>query len=68
MANVNSNMSIRDVLQLDDSTSDVFLSFGMTCLTCPFATAESLAEAAGAHGVDVNQLVEKLNQHLEAQA
>jgi len=57
-------MSIKDVLQLDGSTAEVFLSFGMACLSCPFATAESLAEASAAHGVDANALVEKLNAHL----
>jgi hybrid cluster-associated redox disulfide protein len=64
MATVNKEMSIIDVLRLDDTTSEVFLSYGMTCLTCPFATAESLAEASAAHGVDAGKLVDDLNAHL----
>jgi len=68
MANVTKEMSISDVLRLDNTTSEVFLQFGMTCLTCPFATSESLAQASAAHGVDPNTLVDKLNDHLAKKA
>lgn len=54
-------MSIGEVLRMSRETAPIFMSFGMHCLTCPHATAESLAEACAAHGVDVNLLVEKLN-------
>jgi hybrid cluster-associated redox disulfide protein len=64
MATVNKQMSIKDVLRLDGGTAEVFLSFGMACLSCPYATAESLAEAAAAHGVNADTIVEKLNAYL----
>ncbi len=64
MATVNKQMSIKEVLKQDDGTAEVFLSFGMACLSCPYATAESLAEASAAHGVDADALVEKLNAYL----
>ena len=66
MATVNSKMSIKEVLQMDGSTAEVFLQFGMACLSCPYATAESLAEASAVHGVDADALVEKLNAHIAA--
>ena len=66
MATINAKMSIKEVLQLDAGTAEVFLQFGMACLSCPYATAESLAEASAAHGVDVTALVEKLNAYLTA--
>lgn len=68
MANVTKEMSISEVLRLDSTTSEVFLQFGMTCLTCPFAMSESLAQASAAHGVDADKLVEKLNAHLVKKA
>ncbi len=64
MANVTKQMTISDVLRLDASTADIFMQFGMTCLTCPFSTAESLADASVVHGVDADELVNKLNDHL----
>ena len=62
---VNADMSIGEVLEMDRGTANVFLSFGMHCLGCPHATAETLAEACAAHGADANELVEKLNAYLE---
>ena len=62
---VTKEMSIAQVLQLDRTTSPIFMAFGMHCLSCPHATAESLEEACMAHGVDVEQLVKELNDYLE---
>ena len=64
MATVNKQMTIGEVLSLDRSTASVFMNFGMFCLSCPHATAESLEDACIAHGTDANDLVEKLNEHL----
>ncbi len=64
MANVTKQMSIGEVLRLDSTTAGVFMDFGMSCLSCPYATAESLEEASVVHGVDADALVRKLNDHL----
>ena len=60
---IDKNMSIGQVLNLDRGTAPIFMEFGMHCLGCPHATAESLADACAAHGADVNRLVEKLNAY-----
>lgn len=60
------NMSIADVMRLDPEVAPVFMSFGMHCLYCPHASAESLTEASLAHGVDVNELVKALNAYFDA--
>lgn len=60
------NMSIADVMKLDAEVAPVFMSFGMHCLYCPHASAESLKEASLAHGVDVNELVKALNAYFDA--
>ena len=65
---VNQNMSIGEVLALHDGTARIFMEFGMHCLGCPHATAETLAQACGAHGTDANALVEKLNAFLASKA
>lgn len=64
MATVHKDMSIGQVLSLDRSTASIFINFGMHCLGCPHATAESLEDACAAHGASADELVEKLNAHL----
>jgi hybrid cluster-associated redox disulfide protein len=64
MATVNKDMSISEVLRLDKGTASILLGYGMHCLGCPHATAESLADACAAHGSDPDVLVKKLNDYL----
>jgi len=61
---INKDMSIIQVLNMDRGTAGILMQFGMHCLGCPHATAESLADACAAHGANVDQLVEKLNAYL----
>ena len=63
---VNKQMSIGEVLTIDRGTAPIFMSFGMHCLGCPHATAESLECACAAHGTDADELVIKLNEYLES--
>ena len=63
---VTKQMSIGEILRMDRDTAPVFMEFGMHCLTCPHATAESLEMACMAHGTDADELVKKLNAFFEA--
>ena len=65
---VNENMAIGEVLGMDRGTASIFMSFGMHCLGCPHATAESIADACAVHGADAVALVEKLNVFLAEKA
>lgn len=60
---INKQMSIGEVLRMDRGCAPVFMSFGMHCLTCPHAPAESIEMACAAHGVNADELVEKLNAY-----
>lgn len=55
---------IGEVLDFDRTTAEYFLEMGMHCLGCPASRGESLAEACAVHGVSCDELVEKLNTHL----
>lgn len=55
---------IGDILTLDPTTAPYFLEMGMHCLGCPSARGESLEQACMVHGVDADELVEKINAHL----
>lgn len=58
------DMSIGQVLAIDRTTVSIFMSYGMHCLGCPHATAESLEQAGMVHGIDVDKLVQDLNDHI----
>lgn len=63
---VTKQMSIGQVLNMDRGTARIFMEFGMHCLGCPHATAESLEMACMAHGTDADALVAKLNEYFES--
>ena len=52
---------IGELLENAPEKSEILLSAGMHCLGCPASQAETLEEACMVHGIDVNDLIEKLN-------
>ena len=46
------------------TTAPYFLEMGMHCLGCPSSTGESLEQACMVHGVSVQELIDKLNNHI----
>ena len=65
---VTKQMSIGEVLRINRYTAPIFMQFGMHCLGCPHATAESIADASAVHGIDADELVAALNSFLAAAA
>lgn len=61
---ITKDMSIGEVLKIDENLADVFMGFGMHCLYCPMSQLESLEEASSVHEIDVTLLVKKLNEKL----
>ena len=61
---VNKQMSIGEVLNLHRGTARIMMEFGMHCLGCPHAVAESLEDACAAHGANVDELGDQLNAFL----
>ncbi len=64
MATITKDTIIGDILDMDRTTAPYFLDMGMHCLGCPSSRGETLEQACLVHGVDVTELVEKLNAHL----
>ena len=54
---------IGDILDADRETAPYFLEMGMHCLGCPTSRGEALWQACAVHGVDVDDLIAKLNAH-----
>ena len=59
---------IGEVLDSDLSLAEYFLEMGMHCLGCPASRGESIEEACEVHGVDCDELIEKLNAHQSKEA
>lgn len=64
MAQITKDTIIGDILDMDDTTAPYFLEMGMHCLGCPSARGETLEQACMVHGVAVEDLVKKINDHL----
>lgn len=58
----NKDTKIGEILEVAPEKADILLSIGMHCLGCPASQAETLAEACEVHGIDVEEVVEKLNK------
>ena len=67
-AKITKEMSIAEVLRINRMTAPIFMQYGMHCLSCPLATAESLEEAGAVHGIDVDELVADLNKFIAENA
>lgn len=65
MEKITSDMIISEVLKIDKGLIPIFFESGMHCLGCPSAAGESIKDACLVHGIDANELVEKLNKYLE---
>ncbi len=63
---VTKDMTIAQVIQLDQNIIPILMDAGMHCIGCPSAQGESLVEAAFVHGIDVDKLVADINNFLSA--
>lgn len=64
MAQITKDITIGELLSQDMSVAPILMSAGMHCLGCPASQAESLEEAAYVHGIDTDDLVDKINEFL----
>ena len=60
MIELTKEMTIGEILRLKPEVAPVLLEIGMHCLGCPSAQAESLEEAAMVHGIDIEELMKKV--------
>ncbi len=61
MGVVTKDTTIGDILRIKPSAAPVLMEIGMHCLGCPASQGETVEEAAMVHGVDVDELVTKMN-------
>lgn len=59
--NFNKDSKIGEILEKAPEKAEILLERGMHCLGCPASQMESIEEACEVHGIDVEDLVKKLN-------
>ena len=57
----NKDTKIGEILEVAPEKADILIEIGMHCLGCPASQMETLEEACEVHGIDVNEVLEKLN-------
>ena len=60
MAQITKEITIGEILRTNPNVAPILMEAGMHCLGCPSAQAESLEEAAMVHGMDINDLMAKI--------
>lgn len=59
---ITKDMTIGEVVKNNPEKAEVLMSFGMGCVGCPSAQAETIEEAAIVHGLNLDSLLEALNK------
>lgn len=57
----NKDTKIGEIMEVAPEKAEILLSIGMHCLGCSASQAETIEEACDVHGVNVDELLEKLN-------
>ena len=57
----NKDTKIGELLEQAPEKAEILLNMGMHCLGCPASQMETLEEACDVHGIDVEDVLEKLN-------
>ena len=60
---ITKDMTIAEVLKMNPNLEEVFLGFGMHCISCPVSQMETVEQASQVHGVDLEFLLKKLNEN-----
>ena len=64
---ITKDMTIDEVLKVDESLGEILLGFNMHCIFCPMGRLETVEQACQVHGTDVDFVLKKLNEALNFQ-
>ena len=66
MAAITKKSTIGEVLNMNIETARFFMEIGMHCLGCPSSRGETVEQACMVHGVEVEELLAKINASVAA--
>lgn len=61
---VSKDMTIMQIIERDESIAPILMNAGMHCLGCAMAHGETIEEACMVHGIDCDDLIDAINEHL----
>lgn len=67
MEKVTKDMTIGEIIRIDQGIIPILLESGMHCIGCPSAQGETLEEASMVHGIEADTLVDSINAFLSAE-
>lgn len=59
---ITKDMIIADIVSADAENTKILMEFGMHCIGCPSSQMETLEDACAVHGLNVEELIKKLNK------
>lgn len=59
---ITKDMNIMEALQKYPEAGKVLMELGIGCIGCIAASGESLEQGLGAHGVDIDEAIKKMNE------
>lgn len=59
---ITKDMTIGEVVRMKENAPEILMSFGMGCIGCPSAQAETIEDAANVHGLNLESLLDALNK------
>lgn len=62
MAQITKDMTIGEIIRIDQGVIPILMEAGMYCIGCPSAQGETLEEAAMVHGMDIDALMKAINE------
>ena len=64
MAKITKDTGIIDAVQQHPEIIEVVQNYGLGCIGCMAAHYETIGQGAGAHGLDVDALIEDINKKI----
>ena len=62
---ITKDMTIGEIIKLNANKAEILMSFGMGCVGCPSSQGESIEQAAYVHGMDLEELLGRLNEYAQ---
>lgn len=62
---ITKDMTMGQILAIDDGIADILMGAGMHCIFCPAHQAESLEDGCLVHGLDPDAILANINEYLD---
>ena len=64
MAQITKDMTMGEMLMVDEGIAYILMQCGMHCIGCPSSIGETLEQACYVHGLDCDAVTDYINEYL----